>query len=86
MKTESSCSNIDAIKRAVIADIGVSLIPQIFAFLELQAGYLVKRPLDGKTIRYPYNLVYNLNRYLPLAAEKFISLLRQHVSSLNLLG
>lgn len=78
--------NIDAIKRAVIADIGVSLIPQISAFLELQAGYLVKLPLDGKAIRYPYNLVYNLNRYLPLAAEKFISLLRQHVSSLNLLG
>ncbi len=78
--------NIDAIKRAVIADIGVSLIPHISAFLELQAGYLAKLPLDGKPTRYPYNLVYNQNRYLPLAAEKFIALLRQYVSSLDLLG
>jgi DNA-binding transcriptional LysR family regulator len=77
--------NIDAIKRAVIADIGVSLIPQISAVLELQAGFLVKLPLDGKPTLYPYNLVYNVNRYLPLAAERFISLLRQYVSGLDLL-
>lgn len=77
--------NIDAIKRSVIADIGVALIPQISAVLELQAGYLVKLPLDGKPTLYPYNLVYNVNRYLPLAAEKFIVLLRQYVSGLDLL-
>jgi len=83
---ENTCitvGNIDAIKRAIMADVGVSLIPSVSVELELKAGYLVKLPLDGDEMLYPYYLVYNRNRYIPVAGEKFIALLRDYIKQME---
>ena len=69
--------NIDAIKRSVIANIGVSLMPYSSVSLELQTGLLKKLEYDGIHMVYPYSLIYNKNKYLSPAAEKFMDLTRQ---------
>jgi DNA-binding transcriptional LysR family regulator len=77
-KVSITLGNIDAIKQAVIAGIGVSLVPYVSAALELKTGVFVKLDFEGKKLMYPYSLVYNRNKYLSPPAEKFIELLRQY--------
>ncbi len=71
--------NIDAIKRAIMANIGVSLIPYSSVSLELKTGLLVKLVLDKAPPPYPYSLIYNKNKYMSPAAEKFVEVLRAYI-------
>jgi DNA-binding transcriptional LysR family regulator len=84
-KVSITLSNLEAIKHAVMAGIGVSLIPYISVRSELRAGLLVRVPLDAVIEQppYPYSLVYNINRYLSPAAERFIGILRQYMKNMQ---
>jgi DNA-binding transcriptional LysR family regulator len=87
-KVSIKLSNIDAIKHAVMADIGVSLIPYVSVRSELHAGLLVRLPLaaDIEHPHYPYSLIYNKKRLLSPPAERFIELLRVHMKNLPGIG
>lgn len=75
--------NIDAIKQAVIANLGVSLIPKSAIMLELKLGIIKELKYTGNQLFYPYNLIYNKNKYLSLGSHKLIVSVRETITSLH---
>ncbi len=82
-KVSITLGNIDAIKRAVIANIGVALIPYAAVSLELKTNLLVKLEPDKTPPPYPYSLIYNRNKYMSHPAEKFVEVLRAYIKGLS---
>ncbi len=76
--------NIDAIKQAVIANLGVALIPKSAIMLELKLGIIKELMVPDNQLFYPYNLIYNKNKYLSLASKKLIQSVRETITSLHL--
>lgn len=68
--------NIDAIKRAVSSNLGVSLMPYVAVKFELQFGLLKLLNLPDHEPSYPYSLIYNKNKSLSTTSKKFIELVR----------
>lgn len=75
--------NIDAIKQAVIANLGISLIPKSAIMLELKLGIIKELKYSGNQLFYPYSLIYNKNKYLSLASHKLIESVRETITSLH---
>lgn len=75
--------NIDAIKQAVIANLGVALIPKSAIMLELKLGIIKELKFSGNQLFYPYNLIYNKNKYLSPAAQKLIQYVKETITSLH---
>lgn len=73
--------NIDAIKRAVISNLGVSLMPYVAIKFELQYGLLRAINFPDNQIRYSYSLIYNKNKSLSVTSRKFIEFLRGTVNN-----
>lgn len=73
--------NIDAIKRAVSSNLGVSLIPYVAVKFELQFGLLKLLNLPVQTPCYPYSLIYNKNKSLSPTSKKFIELVRSCINN-----
>lgn len=72
--------NIDAMKRAVFANLGVSLMPFAAVQLELEMGLLKRLPFEHIKDYYPYNLIYNKNKSLSNTAKKFIDILKANIT------
>lgn len=81
-KVSITLGNIDAIKRAIMANIGVSLIPYSSVSLELKAGLLVRLIPQIEPTPYPYSLIYNRNKYMSHPAEKFVEVLRAYMAGM----
>lgn len=75
--------NIDAIKRAVSANLGVSLIPYVAVKFELQFGLLKVLNISGHQFSYPYSLIYNKNKALSATTKKFIEFVRLSMQNYN---
>ena len=73
-------SNIDAIKHAVMANVGVALIPLASVSTELELGLLKRIRTEPASMQYPYSLIYNNNKYLSPPAEKFIEMIHRYIS------
>lgn len=73
--------NIDAIKYAVNANLGVSLIPYYAAKFEIENGMLRELKFNSVEIEYPYNLIYIKNKNFSLTLRKFIEVLKTVCSS-----
>ena len=73
-----SLGSIDAIKHAIFARIGVSLVPYTSVEVELNSGLLASIPLPGEVPKYPYSLIYHCNKYISPPGVKFIELLREY--------
>lgn len=67
--------NIDAIKQAVNANLGISIMPYYAVKTEIANGLLKELRIDFEKFDYPYNLIYNKNKSLSLTMEKFIEVL-----------
>jgi len=78
-KTSMSLGFIDAIKRAVYANLGVSLMPKAAVALELKIGQLKQLKIKDKKWFYPYSLIYNKNKFLSVAADKFIDMIKEKI-------
>jgi DNA-binding transcriptional LysR family regulator len=70
--------NIDAVKQAVLVDLGITAIPQSAIASELYFGQLkeIKLRNRSQSWRYPYNLIYRKNKHITIAAQKLIELIR----------
>lgn len=79
-KVSLTVSNIDAIKKYVAPDMGVALLPYSSVSYELNSGLLKALPFEALRVKYPYSLVYNVNRYLSPPLEKFIETLRESIN------
>ncbi len=75
-KIGMSLGSIEAIKTAVIMNIGIALIPQVAIENELQAKTLCIIPITLKDMDYPYSMIYNKNRALSAPAHKFTEFVR----------
>jgi DNA-binding transcriptional LysR family regulator len=73
--------NIDAIKQAVSANLGVSLIPFSAVSFELKIGVIKELKIKNKSWSYPHNLIYNKNKYLSPAARKLMDMVRSDIIS-----
>ena len=80
-KITMNLGHIDAIKQAVIANLGVSLIPLAAIALELNIGLIREIRLKGKKLVYPYSLIYNKNKYLSPAALELIKLVKSRMKT-----
>lgn len=68
--------SIDAIKQAVAANLGISLIPFSAVALELKTKQIVELKLQNLAYVYPYNLIHHKNRYLSPANLKLIEFIK----------
>lgn len=73
--------NIDAIKRAVYANLGVSIMPYAAVQLDLEKEMLKKLNFKQKKFTYPYSLIYNKNKHLSITAIKFIEVLKLNIQN-----
>jgi DNA-binding transcriptional LysR family regulator len=69
--------SIDAIKYAIYADLGISIMPYYAVKFEIEMGLLKELNIKSKDFSYPYSLIYNKNKYLSAATLKFIEILKQ---------
>ena len=70
-KIGMSLGSIEAIKTAVIMNIGIALIPQVAIENELQEMTLCIIPIPLSDMDYPYSMIYNKNKALSASAYKF---------------
>lgn len=69
--------SIDAIKHAVIANLGISLIPYYAVKYEMKQGLLKEVKIERGKFFYPYNLIYNKRKNTSLTTQKFIEVLKR---------
>lgn len=69
--------SIDAIKYAIYADLGVSILPFYAVKSEIEKGMLVGLKINCDWLEYPYSLIYNKNKHLSVTARKFIEILKE---------
>lgn len=72
--------NIEAIKQAVAANLGISAVPRSALRNELEHGVLKEIKIKEKRWCYPYNLIYYKNKQLSPASEKLMELVRMRIS------
>ncbi len=75
--------NIEAIKHAVQANLGISLIPYCAVKSEIEAGLLKELPINSCSYSYPYNLIYSKDKNNSITIQKFIEVLRDVFSNMN---
>ncbi len=79
--------SIDAIKQAVYADIGISIMPYYSVRLEIERGLLKELKLReaDEVFQYPYYLIYNKSKTLSPSAQKFIEVIHSMCANLKVL-
>jgi DNA-binding transcriptional LysR family regulator len=75
--------NIDAIKHAVNANLGISIMPYYSVKSEIESGLLQELFLGNESYEYPYNLIYNTNKKLSITTQKFITVLKKVCNELQ---
>lgn len=75
--------SIEAIKYAVSANLGISIMPYYSVKFEIEKGMLKELNMQHGNFDYPYNLIYNKNKFLSLTTQKFIEVLKKVCSDLN---
>ncbi len=74
-----SLDNIDATKNAVMAGVGISLVPEIAVHSEIRKGLLCVLPESFTDLEYPYSLIYNRNRAVSATAARFMDFTRLYL-------
>lgn len=75
--------NIDAIKHAVNANLGITFIPYYAVKFEVEKGYLKVLKLQSDDFDYPYNLIYHKDKNISLGMQKFIGVLKDVFAKLE---
>jgi DNA-binding transcriptional LysR family regulator len=76
--------NVEAIKRMIEADLGISLLPEVSVKAEVAAGRLIALPLTGVPRSYRrISLVHRRDKYLSAALRAFIALLRAEIPAVE---
>lgn len=69
--------SIEAIKNAVIANLGLSIMPYYAVEFELRMGLIKEVDIGRGKFAYPYNLIYHKNKDLTITTQKFIEILKK---------
>lgn len=73
----------DAVKHAVMAGLGVAVLPKLGILPELQLGTLKIPNIKGFPLRRSWCLVHPVNKHLTPAARAFVDYIQQNISSFN---
>lgn len=71
------CNNSEAIKNAVAAGVGVSVISKLAVARELETKKLYQIPVLGLSLEREFALIYHKNKYLAEPIESFFHFCRQ---------
>ncbi|MCE5242877.1 MAG: LysR family transcriptional regulator [Syntrophobacteraceae bacterium] len=77
VNTPLELSSNESIKRAVAGGLGISIVPQMVAGEEVQAGKLVAIPLSDTTIRRKFYLVHHKDKYFSESLQKLVDMVYQ---------
>ena len=72
----------EAVKAAIAAGCGVSLLPRSVVDTEIQTGILKARKVDDLDIKYPMSIVYRRDKTLSESAQVFVDVLRKQSRNL----
>lgn len=72
--------NIETIKRAIEIGAGVSLLPEPTIAREIEAGTLVKIPVEGVSLARSLGIIHRRDRKLSETAQQFIQLLQSQAA------
>lgn len=75
--------SIEAIKHAVQANLGISIIPYYAVKSEIEMGLLSELNINTRKYDYPYNLIYHMNKNNSITIQKFIEVLRSTFSKMQ---
>jgi len=78
-----SGNTIQALRKAALAGLGITLLPQLIVKRDLNAGLLVPVLPQYKRTSYGLHVLYPSRRHLPLAVSAFIDLVVQKLSELQ---
>lgn len=68
--------SIDAMKHAVHANLGISIMPYYAVKYEIEMGLLKELKIESCNYNYPYNIIYNKNKNISITIQKFIEVLK----------
>lgn len=71
-------NNIEAIKKAVISNLGVSVLPEISIKEELQDNQLTAVKIEGIEFKRKFNFIYHRDKYKSKLFLKFINYIKEH--------
>jgi DNA-binding transcriptional LysR family regulator len=77
-------STNEAIKQAILAGLGVSILSRYTLSLEVERDQLVTLDVEGFPLERHWYFVYPIGKQLPIAAQAFMDYTRAHVQSLVL--
>jgi DNA-binding transcriptional LysR family regulator len=67
----------EAVKAALAAGYGVSIMPRSSVELESRAGLLVTKKIRGTDLKYPVNIIFHKDKHLSRLGVSFLEFLRQ---------
>ena len=73
----------DAVKHAVIAGLGVAVVPKLSVLAELELGQLKTLPLKGFPLRRSWCLVHPRGKNLTPVAQAFLDYIQQNLAVIN---
>ena len=73
----------DSVKHAVIAGLGVAVLPKLGLLPELQLGNLKIPKISGFPLHRSWCLVHPVNKHLSPAARAFVEYIQQNISGFN---
>lgn len=74
----------DAIKHAVIAGIGVAVLPKMSVISELRTGILVSPAIKGFPLRRSWCLVYPRGKHTTQVTQAFLNYVQDNIKQINL--
>lgn len=74
----------DAIKHAVIAGIGVAVLPKMSVISELRSGILVSPAIKGFPLRRSWCLVYPRGKHTTQVTQAFLNYVQDNIKQINL--
>ncbi|SNX53504.1 LysR family transcriptional regulator [Thermoanaerobacterium sp. RBIITD] len=72
-------NSIEAIKKAVEANIGISVISKLAIKDELESGKIVKVKIEGVRFLRNFNIIYHKDKYLSELFKKFVDFLYNNI-------
>ena len=70
-KYKMVCNNSEAIKNAVMADMGISIISKMSVMKEIKENKLYTIPIEGIRFKRSFNIIYHKNKYITEAIREF---------------
>ncbi len=85
IKNRITVGSREAVKTAVAAGCGVSIMPKSLIDTEQRAGVLKARKIHDLDVRYPVNLIYRRDKQLSKSVLAFAELLKKQTMKSNVL-